>query len=196
VKYFIYLATVLALINNANAADYNLGVKAGSSWGKTKNSTTSIASRSMLTHEVALQPGMKFDDWTFGLALGWRFRRQLTEPREVANTNLKGSGYHAGLLAKWDVGTWSLLGEVDISADYGLSNKDPVQQEIVYKCPIGFCGFGITAETAVWNDFLIEGGIKHQRWGKVDVASAGNDISDSRLTEWRVYLGTGMNFGL
>ncbi len=192
----VLIVSVFCAAIPAFAEDYVLGVKAGSSWGKSQNRTESIKSRSMLTHEVALQPGMVLGDWAIGAVLGWKFRRQLTEPREVANSNLRGSGYFFGLGGKYQWNQWGFLGEVLLSGNYRLSNLDPVGQEIKYKCPIGFCGFGFSAQTKIYQDYLIELGFKYNRWGRVDLNNNNNDISENRLREWRLYLGTGYEFSI
>lgn len=193
---FLTILIILLYPGIIFAQDYTLGLKAGSSWGKSQNNNHTISNRAMLTHEISAQPGIHSRDWTFGLVAGWRFRRQLTEPSQVSNTNLRGGGYHLGFGAKYDFSKWSMLGELDLSTNYRLSNLDPVGQEIKYKCLIGLCGIGISAQTNIWNDYLLELGFRYQRWGRVDVNKVKNDISDNRLTEWRLYLGTGRYFSL
>lgn len=186
----------LAFSTNARAADFNLGLDASAGWGKASNQANSIASRSLVTYSLGAQPAYVCGDWLFGVNLDYGLRRQLTEVSEVSSTNLKGGGYSAGLIAKYRIGDVTARAQLDLSGNYGLSYNDTVGQEIKYRCDFGFCGFGIGASLPVWDNLDGILSFRYQRWGRVDVNSIENDISNNKLIEWKFLAGLAWDFDL
>jgi hypothetical protein len=186
IKIAILFTMLLPLASSAEGITVNAFAESG--WGKTKNKTKSIQDRSIVTHSLGVSPQYDFGGWSGGFSAAYLFRNQLTEPREVSSTNLRGSGLNFSMAGKYQFSSFALHGQLDVWGRYSLSNKDPVGQDIKYKC-FGFCGFGLAGSAPIWEKVEGLAGLKYRRWGKVDVNSRENDIGENRLSEWSLTVG-------
>ncbi len=80
----------------ATAAGLGLHLGAEGGWGQSANGSGGIPTRALSTYSAYAAPGLRLGNFFVGAFGEYFIAEQLTEPAEVGNQNLRGSGYLAG----------------------------------------------------------------------------------------------------
>lgn len=179
---------VLMMFPCVSSAD--LGLLTGASWGigKMSSSASTLQSRSINNLAIHALPGYEFP--VIGLLVGpmleYQFVGQSTEVATVGNTNVKGSGYLAGIGGSYKIAGFFAAVSFDFFGKYTLSRNDIAGREIGFKKPMGFHvigGYMFMPNISGDINFIWE------QYSSTTIAGADTDISSDKFKEWAVRLG-------
>lgn len=182
---FAFISLLVFVAQPVQAAcSLNMGFDWG--FGKMKNSSETIQSRTMNALSFHVLPAYSLGVVSVGPQIEYRIVGQNTAAADVANTNLKGSGYLLGVAAftKWMDLTVGL--GFSFYGQHKLSLADIGGNESTYKKPIGFnLSVGYPVAPSVTAD--LRASLVSYR--ESNVGSVVSDVSDNKLTHWNIGLG-------
>jgi len=195
----LLIVTSLCLFSFSSSAADALGgfsAKGGISWGmgKMKNESGSIKERDTNMLELAAMPGYRFWDVLVAPYLSYRSVGQNTEPSEVNNQNLKGSGYLIGLGSSYTYEMVSFTGAVSFLGQHKLSNKDLSNNEVTYKKPFGI-HLGVDLMLSRWFkpldkvDFAANLNYSSVKYKEDQVGTSVADVDKDKRSQTNIALG-------
>jgi len=177
----------------AFADDVGFGVNAGVHWGlgKMYNSTYTIPVRTMNTLDLQALPGVRWGNWLFGVLGEVRFVGQNTDFEQVANQNMRGTGYLLGIGGTYLLGDYKFLASFDLIGKHSLSTQDPNGNDVTYQKPRGL---HLQGAYRVWREFYAELALSIESYKTSSLAGSDADISNSKFTHWNAGVGISYNF--
>jgi hypothetical protein len=145
----VLVASALLLPTSAMA---RLALKAGASAGYGTMGNGSNVNPNVAVLTFRAMPGVSFGRLTVGAMAQYKLVGQLTDPAEVFDTNVRGSGYTLGGAIALDLGRLSIQGSYDFLGSYKLSNVDLLGDTLTFSKPSGFTfvvGYRVTPRTSL-----------------------------------------------
>ncbi|MEQ1876236.1 MAG: hypothetical protein ABL958_06290 [Bdellovibrionia bacterium] len=170
---------------------FGVSVTLFDSMGTMKNSTGTIASRSMNNIGLSAVPSFSFGMVSALLYIDYVLTGQVTDPNEVSNTNLGGSGWIGAPGIGFEFSKISLAASYVLYGNYVASKKTAANEESSYTKPSGFVvqlGYQLNSP---WTLHLIYRSVSY---AKAIVGDAFSDIKDDPVQSSSYGLGIGAAF--
>ena len=172
-------------------AGFGLNAGAGVGMGKMGNESDSIQSRTMNALTMYAMPGYSILGFMVGPLLEYRMVGQTTSETDVGNTNMRGSGYTAGIAVSYNFLLFHFLAGYDFMGQYKLANSTSSGQESIYLSPAGFrLMFGYT----VFPMFSADVFYVDHKYSKSSLGGTEVDISADKLKDTRYGVGLSFHF--
>jgi len=154
-------------IAEAGKFDASLGLSWG--LGKKQNSSMDLQSRTMNAFSVNALPAYRFEKFSLGLDIDYRWHGQNTGLSEAGGTNLKGQGYTLGLGARFPIDErfmvqagLSFFGRFDFSKDTDTSENTYMMKPIGVRAKAQYffipslpLSFDLDLQYLTWTQFTV-----------------------------------------